>query len=430
MAWKLAGAGRPTTTAPPNRRAAAPTGRWNTPPHTPDSKSSCAHPAAPQPDAPVVIVSWSVPTATTAPAVTGAASTQPTVTRSLGRTSPNACCWARRVSNGPRTNPNASPRPSTSPSPKPGTKPPPPHNNAATNEPDTPHPTTPQPNNRPILHAKRPCGTERPAHHTSGKHLCTTHLRHPRHPPSVSKYQRPIDAHQRDSGLMPGVRVDVTGGYLRVPHAVRGTDGEDSHEHCGGRTSGKDRAARGWADRRHVCRPFRIRDRPLGILAVRGARRRGADPGSHFTRLFRAVRGGPKCVGSRHLWPCRSLPGQCGGVSRLVGRSPRRLCDLHDRCHARLSGGPHRSGRVGRCSRSGGTQPVGHGVAGAGHHGARYRDRAGRQSHRDAVVAGGPRRRLVPRRPAFAHCALRRRASPQRTGVRRARGWPGLHRLH
>jgi hypothetical protein len=30
--------------------------------------------------------------------------------------------------------------------------------------------------------------------------------------------------HQRDSGLMPGVRVDVTGGYVRVPHAVRGTD--------------------------------------------------------------------------------------------------------------------------------------------------------------------------------------------------------------
>jgi hypothetical protein len=83
VAWKLAGAGRPTTTAPPNRRAAAPTGRWSTPPHTPDSKSSYSHPAAPQLDAPVVIVSWSVPTATTAPAVTGAASTQPTVTRSL-----------------------------------------------------------------------------------------------------------------------------------------------------------------------------------------------------------------------------------------------------------------------------------------------------------------------------------------------------------
>ena len=180
MAWKLAGAGRPTTTAPPNRRAAAPTGRWNTPPHTPDSKSSCAHPAAPQLDAPAVIVSWPVPTATTAPAVTGAASTQPTVTRSPGRTSPNACCWPRRVSNGPRTNPNASPQPSTSPSPKPGTKPPPPQNNAATNEPDTPHPPTPKLNNRPILHAKRPCGTE-----TSPPHQREASLHNPSQTPAT-----------------------------------------------------------------------------------------------------------------------------------------------------------------------------------------------------------------------------------------------------
>jgi Sap, sulfolipid-1-addressing protein len=34
----------------------------------------------------------------------------------------------------------------------------------------------------------------RPAHRASGKHLCTTSLRHQRHATRVSKHQRPIDA--------------------------------------------------------------------------------------------------------------------------------------------------------------------------------------------------------------------------------------------
>ena len=92
-------------------------------------------------------------------AAPAAISTTPIATRSPGRTSPNVCCWSRPSSSARKANPNASPRSRTGRSPRPGTRPPRPDNSAGTNASATP-PRYPAPSNRPILHAKRPCGTE------------------------------------------------------------------------------------------------------------------------------------------------------------------------------------------------------------------------------------------------------------------------------
>ena len=49
---------------------------------------------------------------------------------------------------------------------------------------------------------------------------------------------------------------------------------------------------------------------------------------THFAFGLRRRCVGPKRVGSRHLWSRGLRPGQCGGISRLVGRRPRQFRHL------------------------------------------------------------------------------------------------------
>jgi hypothetical protein len=144
---------------------------------------------------PAVIASWRARVGIAAPAAPVAVSTVLTGIRSPGRTSPNVCCWPRTASNDPRTSRNASLPSRTDRSARPAGKPQPPQSSAATSEPGTPHPAPPT---RPILHAKRPCGTE-----TSPPHPRKAPLHNPSPTPATHQCQQVSGTDRRSPSPTP-----------------------------------------------------------------------------------------------------------------------------------------------------------------------------------------------------------------------------------